>query len=83
MQIGYFNAGGKNMNAYTDLKDRFDHLQKRTMQLFAAGKKREDQLKEALSSANDLCRSAMSIAERDGIGKRDRRRHALRSLPRP
>jgi hypothetical protein len=36
------------MNAYTELKDSFDHLQKRALDLFAYGQKREAVLKEAV-----------------------------------
>ena len=39
------------MNAYTELKEQFDHLQKRTLQLFKYGQQREAILKEATAIA--------------------------------
>ena len=35
---------------HTELKEKFDHLQKRTMELFEYGQKQENQLKWALTS---------------------------------
>jgi len=39
------------MNAYTELKNSFDHLQKRAMQLFDYGYKREAKLRTAVANA--------------------------------
>lgn len=39
------------MNAYTELKENFDHLQKRTLQLFDYGRKRERALETAVANA--------------------------------
>lgn len=49
--IGHVMKGWIVSNAYTELKDRFDHLQKRTFQLFDAGRKREGQLETAVANA--------------------------------
>lgn len=52
------------MNAYTELKEKFNHLERRTLQLFDYGQKQEHKLKEAVVNAwNQFGK----IAEMDNI----------------
>ena len=65
------------MNAYTELKKEFDHLQLRTLQLFKDGQKRAHKLEGAIVNAwNQFGK----IAEMDNINDIKRRSSAMKSV---
>ena len=65
------------MAAYTELKEKFDHLQKRTIELFEEGRKREGILKTAVANA---WKHFGEIAEMDDIDDAKERANAMREI---